>query len=57
MGRVKRWRSETDQAERWLAYGLLEAERGFRRMKGWKDISKLVKKLKKPDELAQRRAA
>jgi len=57
MGRVKRWRSETDQAERWLAYGLLEAERGFRRMKGWKDIPKLVKKLKKPDEPAQRKAA
>ncbi len=56
-GRVKRWRSETDQAERWLAYGLLEAERGFRRMKGWKDIPKLVEKLKKPDQPAQRKAA
>jgi hypothetical protein len=28
--RVTRWRAETDQASRWLAYGLLEAERGFR---------------------------
>ena len=56
-GRVKRWRTETAQAERWLAYGLLEAERGFRRMKGWKDIPKLVEKLKKPDRQAQKRAA
>ena len=47
-GRVKRWRAETAQAERWLAYGLLEAERGFRRMRGWKDIPELVKKLEKP---------
>ena len=57
IGRVKRWRAETTQAERWLAYGLLEAERGFRRMKGWKDIPKLVKKLRKPGQQAQRKAA
>ena len=49
IGRVKRWRAETDQAERWLAYGLLEAEMGFRRMKGWKDIPKLVERLKKKE--------
>ena len=49
IGRVKRWRAETDQAERWLAYGLLEAERGFRRMRGYEDIKELLKKLKKPN--------
>lgn len=57
IGRVKRWRAETAQAERWLAYGLLEAERGFRRMKGWKDIPALVEKLKKPDRPVQRKEA
>jgi transposase-like protein len=57
IGRVKRWRAETDQAERWLAYGLLEAEMGFRRMKGWKDIPQLVEKLKKPELRAQKKAA
>jgi peptidoglycan/LPS O-acetylase OafA/YrhL len=29
IGRVKRWRNST-MAERWLAYGLLTAEKGFR---------------------------
>jgi transposase-like protein len=57
IGRVKRWRTETAQAERWLSYGLLEAEMGFRRMKGWKDIPKLVEKLKKPELPAQEKAA
>jgi len=47
IGRVTRWRSETDQASRWLAYGLLEAEKGFRRIKGWKDIPELLKCLEK----------
>ena len=56
IGRVKRWRAETAQAERWLSYGLLEAEMGFRRMKGWKDIPLLVEKLK-PLQPAQEKAA
>lgn len=57
IGRVKRWRAETAQAERWLAYGLLEAERGFRRMKGWKDIPRLVEKLRKPELPVREKAA
>ncbi|MEI9479721.1 MAG: transposase [Deltaproteobacteria bacterium] len=57
IGRVKRWRAETGQAERWLAYGLLEAERGFRRMRGYEDIPKLVEKLKKSELPAQKKAA
>jgi transposase-like protein len=57
IGRVKRWRAETGQAERWLAYGLLEAERGFRRMRGYEDIPRLVEKLKKPELPAQKKAA
>lgn len=29
--RMSRWRAETEQVSRWLAHGLWEAERGFRR--------------------------
>lgn len=47
IGRVKRWRSETDQPSRWMAYALLEAEKGFRRIKGYRDIDLLVSKLKR----------
>ena len=56
IGRVKRW-ADTAQAERWLSYGLLEAELGFRRMKGWKDIPKLVENLRKPEQPTQMSAA
>lgn len=48
IGRVKRWRAETDQAERWLAYALLTAEKGFRRIKGYRDIPELLKSLDWP---------
>ena len=32
LGRVTRFRAETDQATRWLAYALTEVEKGFRRI-------------------------
>ena len=51
IGRVKRWRAETDQAERWLAYGLLMAENGFRRIQGYRDIPLLLKALKWPEDV------
>lgn len=41
--RVARWRSETHMASKWLAYALLEAERGFRRINHWQDLQKLAK--------------
>ena len=41
IGRVTRWRAETDQASRWLAYGLVEAERGFRRISGYAKLPEL----------------
>ncbi|MCF7792161.1 MAG: transposase [Victivallales bacterium] len=47
IGRVNRWRSETVQAERWLSYSLIEAEKSFRRIKGWRDIPLLIKCLEK----------
>jgi len=44
-GRVTRFRAETDQAARWLAYALLEAEKGFRKIGGHQDLKKLVESL------------
>jgi len=48
--RVCRWRGPTDQADRWLAYALGEAENGFRRIWGWRDIPSLLTGLKWPSE-------
>lgn len=41
LGRVCRWRKETNQASRWLAMALTEAEKGFRRLRNYKDLAKL----------------
>lgn len=40
-GRVTRFRAQTDQASRWLAYALLEPEKGFRKIGGHQDLRKL----------------
>ncbi len=45
LGRVTRFRAETDQASRWLAAALLEAEKGFRRLIGYKDLPRLAEAL------------
>ncbi|MBX3265335.1 MAG: IS256 family transposase [Acidobacteria bacterium] len=45
LGRVTRFRAETDQASRWLAFSLLEVEKGFRRILGYAQIGSLVKTL------------
>jgi putative transposase len=50
IGRVTRFRAETDQASRWLAYALSEAEKGFRRIAGWKDLQHLVIALRRSPE-------
>jgi len=44
--RVSRWRVETQMASKWLAYSLLEAERGFRRINQYGDLPKLANILK-----------
>jgi len=44
--RVSRWRPETQMASKWLAYALLEAERGFRRINNCKDMKMLAKILR-----------
>ncbi len=48
IGRVTRFRAETDQATRWLAFALVEVEKGFRRISGHADMPKLIAALKKP---------
>jgi hypothetical protein len=47
MGRVTRFRAETDQATRWLAFALLEVGKGFRRISGYQDLPKLMAALEK----------
>ena len=54
IGRVTRWRAETDQASRWLAYGLMEAERGFRRISGYAKLPELQAALRRPSEQPKR---
>ena len=43
--RVKRWGDGT-MILRWVLVGVLEAQRGFRRLKGYKDMETLVARLK-----------
>lgn len=50
LGRVTRFRAETDQASRWLAFALLEVGKGFRRIGGYKDLDALIKALETPTE-------
>lgn len=45
--RVSRWRPETDMASKWLAYALLEAGRGFRRINHCKDMKRLAEILQR----------
>ncbi len=42
---VCRWRSNTDQGFRWVATGLLEAEKGFNRLSGYRDLPALAQNL------------
>jgi transposase-like protein len=39
--RVNRWRPETDQPDRWMAYALITAEKGFRRIRGFEALGLL----------------
>ena len=48
LGRVTRFRAETDQATRWLAFALTEVEKGFRRISGYADLPKLTAALERP---------
>jgi putative transposase len=50
LGRVTRFRAETDQATRWLAFALTEVEQGFRRISGHRDMPQLVTALAREQE-------
>jgi putative transposase len=50
LGRVTRFRAETDQATRWLAFALLEVEKGFQRISGYADLPSLTKALERPKQ-------
>ena len=47
IGRVCRWRSNTDQADRWVASGLYLSEKTFHRIPGCNDMDKLETALAK----------
>lgn len=47
IGKVCRWRENTDQADRWLASGLTLASKGFRRIAGHKRVPELVRALER----------
>jgi transposase-like protein len=49
IGRVTRFRAETDQASRWLSYALLEAAKGFRKIAGHQSLSHLIAALTRPE--------
>lgn len=45
LGRVTRFQAETDQATRWMSFALLEVQKGFRRISGFKDLPQLIEAL------------
>jgi putative transposase len=47
---VKRWRDDNKMRQRWCAAGMLEAERSFRRVKGCKQMPRLVAALRRHAE-------
>lgn len=49
LGRVTRFRAETDQASRWLSYALQEAEKGYRCISGHASLPSLIAALQRPE--------
>lgn len=52
--RVKRWHDDGKMRQRWCAAGMLEAERSFRRVKGCKQMPRLVAALARHTETVTR---
>lgn len=53
LGRVTRWRKETDQARRWLAMALIETEKGFQKLAGYRELPQLARALtREPEAIA-----
>jgi putative transposase len=55
LGRVTRFRAETDQATRWLAFALTEVEKGFRRISGHADLPHLITALEKQQKVPRQK--
>lgn len=55
LGRVARWRGETEMASRWMACAMLKAEKGFRRIHGYHHMGLLVEALNR--EATEKRGA
>jgi putative transposase len=53
LGRVTRFRADTDQASRWLSYALLEAEKGFRRISGHDSLRHLIAALQRRESTTE----
>lgn len=45
LGRVTRWRAEGEMASRWVACAMLEAEKGLRRIRGYRQLPSLIEAL------------
>jgi putative transposase len=52
LGRVTRFRAETEQATRWLAFALTEVEKGFRRISGYSALPQLISALEREKKLS-----
>lgn len=50
IGKVCRWRESTDQADRWMASGLILASKGFNRIVGNKHLPELIAALERKFE-------
>lgn len=55
--RVKRWDLRTEQVSRWTAVGLLEAEKGFRRIRGHEDLHYLAEALSAAESVSATESA
>lgn len=54
IGRVCRWRKSSDMADRWLASGLILVAKGFRKIKGCKEMGALMSALSKQSDEKQK---
>jgi transposase-like protein len=50
LGRVGRWRAETEMPSQWISCSMLEAEKGFQRIQGYRQIPLLVEALNRTPE-------
>jgi len=46
LGRVDRWRPDTDQPSQWMAIAMLRTQEGFRQIPGHAEMASLIEKLK-----------